>query len=96
MIYTEQCQKELACENGIQLTYQTEYGDHRALPQIQIMDKASSQIRAICKQMGINNMDAEPKQQPEKKAVTLKAIRGENNVRRSAKPKTDVRAKAAD
>lgn len=52
-----------------QVAYQNKIGDIKALPQLSIMKQASAEIRALNKQLGIND-------EPEKKAVEVKVCFG--------------------
>ena len=59
---------------GGQVAYQNENGDLKALPQLSAMKQASAEIRALNKQLGIN--DQAPVRQPEaRKETTLNVIK---------------------
>ena len=52
----EQCMDDLgSMGDGIRVAYSNEMGDIRALPQISTMKQASAEIRALNKQLGIND-----------------------------------------
>ena len=52
----DQCMDDLASGgNGIQVAYSNKLDDIKALPQISTMKQASAEIRALNKQLGIND-----------------------------------------
>lgn len=84
----EQCMEDIAVNGGVQVAYQNDLGDLKPLPQLSTMKQASAEIRALNKQLGIND-DAQPKKQEPAKVVTLSVIqanrRAKANGRRGAK-----------
>lgn len=56
----DKCEQDLEMQGDIQVAYQNEMGDIKALPQLATMKQASAEIRAINKQLGIND-SVEPK-----------------------------------
>lgn len=52
----DKCIEDLGCDGGgIRVAYSNDVGDQRALPQIATMKQASAEIRALNKQLGIND-----------------------------------------
>ena len=52
----DQCIEDLGSSgDGIQVAYENDVGDIRALPQLSTMKQASAEIRALNKQLGIND-----------------------------------------
>lgn len=67
----EQCMEDINVGDGIQVAYSNDMGDIKAIPQLSIMKQASAEIRAINKQLGIND-EAKPEQK--KKETPLYVI----------------------
>lgn len=59
----EQCMNDIDVGDGIQVAYENNIGDIKALPQLSTMKQASAEIRAINKQLGIND-EAEVEKKP--------------------------------
>ena len=68
----EKCMNDIDVGGGIQVAYQNDLGDIKALPQLSTMKQASAEIRAINKQLGIDD-EAKP-QQPKKRTEPLYVI----------------------
>lgn len=51
----EKCMDDLTYGDSIQVAYQNDIGDVKAFPQLATMKQASAEIRAINKQLGIND-----------------------------------------
>lgn len=52
----DKCMDDLSNDDdGIQVAYANDYGDVKALPQLSTMKQASAEIRALNKQLGIND-----------------------------------------
>lgn len=68
----DQCMSDISTPDGIQVAYQNDLGDIKGLPQIPMMKQASAEIRAINKQLGIND---EAYAEPTAKVTTLEVIR---------------------
>ena len=69
-------------ETGGQVAYQNELGDLKAFPQLSTMKQASAEIRALNKQLGIN--DEHPlESKKETKVTVLNVIQGKR-ARRAA------------
>ena len=52
----EQCMDDIgSMGNGIQVAYSNDRGDINALPQLSTMKQASAEVRALNKQLGIND-----------------------------------------
>lgn len=67
----EKCMDDLEIGNGIQVAYQNDMGDLKALPQLSTMKQASAEIRALNKQLGI---DDAPKETTKKKEASIIAF----------------------
>lgn len=51
----EQCMDDIGANGGVQVAYQNDVGDIKALPQLSTMKQASAEIRALNKQLGIDD-----------------------------------------
>ena len=51
----DQCIDDMSVNGGIQVAFSNDMGDIKALPQISTMKQASGEIRALNKQLGIND-----------------------------------------
>lgn len=51
----EKCMDDITYGDDIQVAYQNDIGDVKAFPQLSTMSKASAEIRALNKQLGIND-----------------------------------------
>ena len=51
----DKCMTDIDVGGGIQVAYQNDLGDIKALPQLSTMKQASAEIRAINKQLGIDD-----------------------------------------
>lgn len=49
------CQDDITYDGGIQVAYQNNMGDVKAMPQLTTAKQASDQIRQLNKQLGIND-----------------------------------------
>ena len=56
----ETCMDDLTYNGEIKVAYQNDLGDLKAMPQLATMKQASAEIRAINKQLGINEMKVTP------------------------------------
>ena len=78
----ESCIEDISHEGRLpQVAYQNDIGDIKAVPQLSTMKQASAEIRALNKQLGIND-EARPKEKA-RKATVLHVIQG-NRKDRSA------------
>jgi phage terminase small subunit len=75
-----QCNDDMTYSDGVQVVYQNDMGDIKALPQVNMLKQASAEIRAINKQLGIND---QPQDKPKAKVTPLAVIQG-NRAKRSA------------
>ena len=73
----EKCMSDLEYGDGIQVSYMNDMGDIKAMPQISTMKQASAEIRALNKQLGIND-----EAQPTSKGVTKLAVYATNRANR--------------
>lgn len=51
----EKCMDDITYDGQVQVAYQNDIGDLKAMPQISTMKQASAEIRALNKQLGIND-----------------------------------------
>ena len=68
----EECMDEISHDSGVQVYYQNDVGDIKAVPQLATMKQASAEIRALNKQLGINDQAAPAA--PERKASVLQLV----------------------
>ncbi len=67
----DQCMSDIATENGVMVAYTNKLGDEKAMPQIATMKQASAEIRALNKQLGIND---EVKQKSDTKKASILSL----------------------
>ena len=67
----EQCMSDIATQGGVMVAYTNKLGDEKAMPQIATMKQASAEIRALNKQLGIND---EVKQKPDTKKASILSL----------------------
>lgn len=77
----EQCMADIDVGGGVQVAYSNDMGDIKALPQLSTMKQASAEIRALNKQLAI---DDEAKPQQERRVVPLDVIRKNRESRAQA------------
>lgn len=72
----DKCMEDLTYDDSIQVAYQNDIGDVKAFPQLATMKQASAEIRALNKQLGIND-EAEPheKKRKDTKLALIQASR---------------------
>lgn len=61
----EKCMEDLSYDGEIRVAYANDLGDIKAFPQLSTMKQASAEIRALNKQLGINDeaqADVKPKE----------------------------------
>lgn len=68
----DQCMEDIATTAGVRVSYKNEIGDLKAMPQLATMKQASAEIRALNKQLGIN--DEAKKESNNKKASVLSLV----------------------
>lgn len=51
----EKCIDDITYDGSVQVAYQNDLGDVKAMPQLSTMKQASAEIRALNKQLGIND-----------------------------------------
>lgn len=66
----EKCMDDITYDSGIQVAYQNDLGDLKAMPQLSTMKQASAEIRALNKQLGIND-EAAPSAQPKETVFSV-------------------------
>lgn len=54
----EQCMDDIGANGGVQVAYQNDMGDIKALPQLSTMKQASAEIRALSRQLGLDSTHA--------------------------------------
>lgn len=59
----EKCMDDITYDGSVQVAYQNDMGDLKAMPQLSTMKQASAEIRALNKQLGIND-EAKAETQP--------------------------------
>lgn len=67
----DQCMSDISTDSGIQVAYMNKLGDEKAMPQIATLKQASAEIRALNKQLGIND---EAKQKPDTKKASILSL----------------------
>ena len=77
----EKCMDDLTDGGEIQVAYANNIGDVKALPQLSTMKQASAEIRALNKQLGIN--DEVTTEEKPRGAVPLYVIQGNRQNRQS-------------
>lgn len=75
------CQEDITVDGEIRVAYGNEYGDIKAMPQMESARKASDQIRQLNKQLGIND---EAPSQPKKREVNIIAVKQDKRAQRRA------------
>lgn len=83
----EQCMDDITYDGSVRVAYSNAMGDIKALPQLSTMKQASAEIRAINKQLGIDD-EAAPETKPKETALyvisTNRAKRAKDKARASA------------
>lgn len=82
-----QCMADISDGGGIKVVYENKVGDVKAMPQLATMKQASAEIRALNKQLGINDeaaAQAERKDTPLQLVIDRKRKRDEDRVSRAA------------
>ena len=78
----ERCMDDIATGDGVQVAYQNDVGDIKALPQLATMKQASAEIRAINKQLGINGgHEAGKTSESTQKASVLPLVIGDRQMK---------------
>lgn len=76
----QKCIDDMTVGDDIQVAYTNDYEDLKAMPQIGMMKQASAEIRALNKQLGIND---QPDEKPEAQVTPLVLIQA-NRAKRCA------------
>ena len=71
----EKCMSDIDVGGGVQVAYQNDIGDIKALPQLTTMKQASAEIRALNKQLGINDEATQSKPTREVPLYVIQANR---------------------
>ena len=74
----EKCMDDIDIGGGVQVAYQNDMGDIKALPQLSTMKQASAEIRALNKQLGIADGHEE---KPKKGTAKLYVIQSNRRAR---------------
>lgn len=78
----DKCMSDIDVGGEVQVAYSNDLGDIKALPQLSTMKQASAEIRALNKQLGIDD-EAKPKQQ-ERRVIPLDVIKAKRQSRAQA------------
>lgn len=78
----EKCMEDLDYNGSIQVAYQNDLGDIKAFPQLATMKQASAEIRALNKQLGINDT-AKPTEEATIGASVIKLAASRREERRT-------------
>lgn len=70
----QQCIDDMQTQDGIQVAYMNKLDDLKALPQIAVLKQASAEIRALNKQLGINDQAQNQDKKKTKKASLLTLV----------------------
>lgn len=89
----ETCIDDITVDDEVRVAYANDIGDIKAMPQMSIMKQASAEIRALNKQLGINDEVAPEKQASKPEEEWFKIIYG-NRAKRQAKATRQTRATA--
>lgn len=81
----DKCMEDIDIGGGIQVAYQNDMGDIKALPQLATMKQASAEIRALNKQLGISD---EAHDKPQRKEAKLHVIQANRMSRAKNTPRT--------
>lgn len=76
----QKCIDDMTVDDGIQVAYSNDYSDIKALPQVGMLKQASAEIRALSKQLGINDQSDE---KPHAEVTKLAVIQGKRAKRRT-------------
>jgi phage terminase small subunit len=76
----DSCVDDINVGDRIQVAYQNDMGDVKALPQLGTMKMASAEIRALNKQLGINDT-AVPAEKDDEKGTMLYVIQANRQAR---------------
>lgn len=68
------CIDDMSSDGGIQVAYMNKFDDLKALPQIAVLKQASAEIRALNKQLGINDQAQNQDKKKTKKASLLTLV----------------------
>lgn len=66
----ERCMDDLVFDDGIHVAYANDLGDIKAFPQLSTMKQASAEIRALNKQLGIDD-EARPEPKEQKRSPLI-------------------------
>lgn len=82
----DQCIEDLSSMgDGIQVAYENNMGDIKALPQISTMKQASAEIRALNKQLGINDgRDSDTEEDDDGSVDVISLVQGRGPAARRA------------
>ena len=78
----DKCMSDIDVGGEVQVAYSNDLGDIKALPQLSTMKQASAEIRALNKQLGIDD-EAKPKQS-ERRVIPLDVIKSKRQSRAAA------------
>ena len=78
----DKCMSDIDVGGEVQVAYSNDLGDIKALPQLSTMKQASAEIRALNKQLGIDD-EARP-QSSERRVIPLDVIKSKRQSRAAA------------
>lgn len=73
----ERCVTDMEDGDGVSVSFRNDLGDIKAIPQIDILKKASAEIRALNKQLDIRDESAGEKKTDTEKAKLLSLVVGD-------------------
>lgn len=79
----DKCMDDISIDGSIQVAYSNDMGDIKALPQLSTMKQASAEIRALNKQLGIND-EATAETKPKETKLVLFQTRRQSKAKNSA------------
>jgi phage terminase small subunit len=80
----DRCLSDMDSDGDIEVAYTNQFNDIKPLPQVGMLKQASAEIRALNKQLGIN--DTNQDNQPKKKETTLYVIQTNRQSKATNKP----------
>ena len=81
----EKCISDMDASGDIEVAYENKFADIKPLPQVGMLKQASAEIRALNKQLGIN--DSLESEKPKHKETTLYVIQSSRQSKATGKPR---------
>lgn len=89
----ERCKQDLTTKDELpRVCFVNDYGDHKAMPQLAVMKHASAEIRALNKQLGINDEVAQVT--PKAQITVLETIQSRRREKQTSQTTPTGRKKA--